>query len=93
MRPGRFCLERFGPEHDPGHQGSRRFVIAAVAAALLGGTALLCVSPVPASAAAHPCGSGEFCLYFNKDANGGYCHFGGGRPAARRRGAPETDAS
>jgi hypothetical protein len=60
--------------------GSRRIVIAAVAAALLGGTALLSVSPAPASAAAHPCGEGEFCLYFNEDANGGYYHSEGSDP-------------
>ena len=61
-------------------RGSRRIVIAAVAAALLGGTALLSVSPAPASAEAHPCGKGEFCLYFNEDANGGYYHSKGSDP-------------
>jgi hypothetical protein len=61
-------------------RGSRRIVIAAVAAALLGGTALLSVSPPPASAQRHPCGKGEFCLYFNEDANGGYYHFEGSDP-------------
>ena len=61
-------------------RGSRRIVIAAVAAALLGGTALLSVSPAPASARAHPCGKGEFCLYFNEDANGGYYHSKGSDP-------------
>jgi hypothetical protein len=39
---------------------SRRIVIAV--AALLGGTALLAVSPAPASAERHPCPMGEFCL-------------------------------
>ena len=61
-------------------KGSRRTVIAAVAAALLGATALLSLSPTPASAARHPCGKGEFCLYFNEDANGGYYHFEGSDP-------------
>jgi hypothetical protein len=61
-------------------RGSRRVVIAAVAAALLGGAALLFVSPPSASAARHPCGTGEFCLYFNEDANGGYYHFAGSDP-------------
>ena len=61
-------------------RGSRRIVVAAVAAALLGGTALLSVVPAPASARAHPCGTGEFCLYFNEDANGGYYHFKGSDP-------------
>jgi hypothetical protein len=54
---------------------SRGVFIAAVVAALLGGAALLSVSPPPALAAHHPCGTGEFCLYFNEDANGGYYHF------------------
>jgi hypothetical protein len=59
-------------------RGSRRVVvIAALAAALLGGAALLAISPAPASAAFHPCGEGEFCLYFNEDANGGFYHFTG----------------
>jgi Peptidase inhibitor family I36 len=60
-------------------KGSRRIVIAAVAAALLGG-ALLSISAAPASAARHPCGQGEFCLYFNEDANGGYYHSKGSDP-------------
>jgi hypothetical protein len=59
---------------------SRRIVIAAVTAALLGATALLSVSPTPASARAHPGGPGEFCLYFNEDANGGYYHSEGSDP-------------
>ena len=58
-------------------KGPRSTVIAVVAAALLGATALLFVSPTPASATAHPCGGGEFCLYFNEDANGGFYHFEG----------------
>jgi hypothetical protein len=56
---------------------SRRIVVAVAVAALLGGTALLAVSPAPASAEPHPCPMGEFCLYFNEDANGGYYHFSG----------------
>ena len=60
--------------------GSRRIVIAAVAAALLGATALLTLSAAPASAAFHACPMGQFCLYFNEDANGGYYHFTGSDP-------------
>jgi len=56
---------------------SRRIVMAAIVAALLGATALLSVSPAPASAAPSRCGSGDFCLFFNaRPANGTY-HFGG----------------
>ena len=58
-------------------KGPRSTVIAVVVAALLGAAALLSVSPTPASATAHPCGGGEFCLYFNEDANGGFYHFAG----------------
>jgi hypothetical protein len=61
-------------------KGWRRIAITAAAAALLAGTALLAVSPAPASAARHPCGPGEFCLYFNEDANGGYYHSQGSDP-------------
>jgi hypothetical protein len=61
-------------------KGPRSTVIAVVVAALLGAAALLSVAPTPASATAHPCGGGEFCLYFNEDANGGYYHFTGADP-------------
>ena len=56
---------------------SRRIVIAVAVAALLGGTALLSLSAAPASAAFHACPMGQFCLYFNEDANGGFYHFAG----------------
>ena len=56
-------------------RSSRRIVAAAAAAALLGSAALLSGSPglgpAPASAAMHECPGGNFCLYFNEDANGG----------------------
>lgn len=52
-----------------------RTVVVAAFAALLGGAALLSVSPAPALAAQHPCPTREFCLYFNEDANGGFYHF------------------
>jgi hypothetical protein len=54
--------------------------LAAAIAALLGGAALLSVSPAPAPAAFHKCPRGEFCLYFNEDANGGFYHFAGSDP-------------
>lgn len=57
-------------------RGSRRVVIAAIAA-LLAGAALLSLSTSPASATMHGCPAGEFCLYFNEDANGGFYHFYG----------------
>jgi hypothetical protein len=59
---------------------SRRIVVGVAIAALLGGAALLSVSPAPASAAFHECPRGEFCLYFNEDANGGFYHFAGSDP-------------
>jgi hypothetical protein len=60
---------------------SRRIVIAFAVAALLGGTALLLsLSAAPASATVHGCPQGEFCLYFNEDANGGFYHFAGSDP-------------
>ncbi len=52
-------------------RSSRRIVAVAAAAALLGGGAALSGSPAPASAAMHECPGGNFCLYFNEDANGG----------------------
>jgi hypothetical protein len=55
----------------------RRIVVAAAIAALLGCAALLSVSAPPAAAAFHKCPRGEFCLYFNNDANGGFYHFEG----------------
>jgi peptidase inhibitor family I36 len=55
----------------------RRIVMAAAIAALLGCAALLSVSSTPAEAAFRKCPRGEFCLYFNEDANGGIYHFGG----------------
>ena len=55
----------------------RRTVVAIAVAALLGGAALLSLSTAPASAAFHACEMGEFCLYFNEDANGGFYHFSG----------------
>ena len=58
----------------------RRIVLAAAIAALLGCAALLSVSPAPAPAAFHECPSGEFCLYFNEDGNGGFYHFAGSDP-------------
>ena len=58
-------------------RGPRRTVVIAAVAALLAATALLSVLTASASATAHPCGRGEFCLYFNEDANGGYYHFTG----------------
>jgi Peptidase inhibitor family I36 len=72
----------FGDQRQEDHMShivrrSRRIVIAVAVAALLGGTAMLAVSPAPASAERHPCPMGEFCLYFNEDANGGYYHFSG----------------
>jgi hypothetical protein len=57
-----------------------RAMIVAALAGLLGATAWLATSPPPAAAAHHPCGEGEFCLYFNEDANGGYYHFTGSDP-------------
>lgn len=57
-----------------------RHMIIAAAAALLGGAALLSVSAPPASAAFHECPPGEFCLYFNEDANGGFYHLEGSDP-------------
>jgi hypothetical protein len=61
-------------------RGPRRTVVAAGIAALLASAALLAVTPPPASAERHPCGKGEFCLYFNEDANGGYYHSTGSDP-------------
>jgi Peptidase inhibitor family I36 len=58
----------------------RRIVVAVAIAALLGGAALLSVWPAPAPAAFHECPSGEFCLYFNEDGNGGFYHFAGSDP-------------
>jgi hypothetical protein len=58
-------------------RGLHHITLTAAAAALIGGTASLAVAPEPASAARHPCGEGEFCLYFNEDANGGYYHSAG----------------
>jgi hypothetical protein len=58
----------------------RRIVMAAAIAALLGGAALLSVSPAPALAKIHPCPRGEFCLYFNRDSNGGFYHSAGSDP-------------
>jgi hypothetical protein len=55
----------------------RRIVIAAAVAALLGCAALLSVSSTPAEAAFRKCPKGEFCLWFNEDANGGIYHFEG----------------
>ena len=57
--------------------GPRRLAIAIATAALLGAAALLSVPPTPASAEVHACADGEFCLYFNENANGGYYHFVG----------------
>ena len=57
-----------------------RHIIIAAAAALLGGAALLFVSAPAASAAFHECPEGEFCLYFNEDANGGIYHLAGSDP-------------
>ena len=57
--------------------GTRRLVIAAISAALLAAGALAVVAPAPASAAIRQCPEGEFCLYFNADANGGFYHFVG----------------
>ena len=57
--------------------GTRRLVIAAISAALLAAGALAVVAPAPASAAIRQCPAGEFCLYFNADANGGFYHFVG----------------
>jgi hypothetical protein len=59
---------------------SRRIVMAVAVAALLGGAALLSLSAAPASAAFHACPMGQFCLYFNEDANGGFYHFAGSDP-------------
>jgi hypothetical protein len=55
----------------------RRIIVPAAIAALLGLAALLSVSPNPAEAAVRACPKGEFCLYFNEDANGGIYHFSG----------------
>ena len=57
--------------------GSHRLIAAGAVAALIGIAALLSLSPTPASATFHTCAAGEFCLYFNDDANGGYYHFDG----------------
>jgi hypothetical protein len=59
---------------------SRRIAAVAAAAALLAVTAMLTVLSSPAQAQRHPCGRGEFCLYFNEDANGGFYHFTGSDP-------------
>ena len=53
----------------------RRTIVAAALAALFAAAALLTISPSPAAAAHYNCHEGEFCLYFNDDANGGYYHY------------------
>ncbi len=50
---------------------SLRTVIATAVVGLLGGLALLSVSPAPSQAAFYSCLPAEFCLYFNEDGNGG----------------------
>jgi len=57
-----------------------RALLAAALAALLAGAALLSVWPPQAVAAHYTCAEGEFCLYFNEDANGGYYYFTGSDP-------------
>src|SRR6201999_1334807 len=50
---------------------SRRSLIAAAVAGLLGVATLLAISPARSQATFFNCLPSEFCLYFNEDANGG----------------------